>query len=108
MPISELEARFEILWESLYPTIDLVAEYKGIPNRRFRFDYAHPESKVAIELNGGTWAKMGHSSGTGIKRDYEKLNLATAIGWRVFQLSSDMIDQYWLDLIARSILSTHA
>jgi len=106
MPVSELELQFENLWLDLHPTIDLETEYRIISNRRFRFDYVHVKSKIAIEINGGTWKKMGHSSASGIHRDYEKLNLAQAIGWRVFQLSGDMITDYWLNLIADAIKAT--
>jgi very-short-patch-repair endonuclease len=101
--MSELEQQFEILWDELFPNIDLDAEYRIIPHRRYRFDYVHHDSKIAIEINGGTFRKMGHSSPSGIKRDYEKLNLAHAMGWRVFQLTSEMINSDWLGIIAESI-----
>lgn len=101
--ISNLEAEFDSLWESLYPNIDLETEVALIPNRRFRFDYAHPQSRVAIEINGGIWSIGKHSTGKGLMRDYEKLNLAQALGWVVFQLSGDMINAEWLRAIATTI-----
>ena len=55
-----------------------------IPKRKFRFDRVHKESKVAIEINGQTWRKGGHSSGKGLQRDYEKNNLAIVQGYQVF------------------------
>ena len=75
MPKSNLELKFEELWLTLYPSIDLINEFKPVPKRRFRADYAHIPSKVLIEINGGTWGKGGHSSGGGIERDYTKNNL---------------------------------
>jgi hypothetical protein len=36
-------------------------------------------------------------------RDFEKLNLAILGGWSVFQLSSEMISDFWIDLIAAKI-----
>jgi very-short-patch-repair endonuclease len=101
--ISNLEREFENLWEDLFPQIELEAEFRLIPSRRFRFDYVHHESRIAIEINGGTFNRMGHSSPSGIKRDYEKLNLAHAMGWRVFQLTSEMITIEWLNIIADAI-----
>lgn len=100
---SILEKRFENLWESLFPQIDLEAEVCLIPNRRFRFDYVNHEAKVAIEINGQIWQKGGHSSGTGIMRDYEKLNLAQKEGYIVFQLCCKMITKDWLSAIAQTI-----
>jgi very-short-patch-repair endonuclease len=103
--MSELESRFAYLWEEMFPDIDLYIEEKLIPKRRYRFDFVHKEAKVAIEINGQTWQKGGHSSGTGLIRDYTKLNLAQALGYVVFQLSSEMITDKWLTLIANTIES---
>jgi len=101
---SHLEVEFDQLWTELFPQIDLETEVKLISGRRFRVDYVHKPSKVVIEINGGTWSKMGHSSGRGLNRDYEKLNLLQLQGYRVFQLSSDMINPHWLGLIAKTII----
>jgi len=64
-----------------------------IPGRRFRWDFVVPMAGLAIEVNGGTWmgGRGGHSSGSGIQRDYEKANLATEYGWAVILLSGDMV-----------------
>ena len=101
--LSQLERHFESLWEEYYPEIDLVAEAKIIPGRRYRFDYAHLQSRIAIELNGQIWKKGGHNSGAGLLRDYEKINLAAANGWRVFQLAPEMVTAENLELIAKTI-----
>lgn len=54
-----------------------------IPGRDFRFDYAWPLVKVAVEQQGF----RDHSTRKGLQRDYEKLNLAQAAGWKVFQFT---------------------
>ena len=101
---SHLEQQFADLWLSLYPTIDLHSEYRFSPPRRYRWDFCHPESKVAIEIQGGVWmGKSGHSGGTGVLKDYEKLCLAAALGWRVFLLAESMINDEYLETIARAI-----
>ncbi len=100
---SSLECKFETLWIELYPDIDLETEVRLIPKRKFRFDYVHFDSKVAIEINGQIWHQGGHSSGTGLQRDYEKLNLAQSSGYKVFQLSKEMINSEWLTLIGDTI-----
>lgn len=101
--VSCLENAFDTLWDELFPHLDLETEFLLIPGRKFRADYAHIPSKTAVEINGGIWVKSKHSSGFGITRDYMKLNLAQSFGWCVFQLSAEMIDPYWLDIIAQTI-----
>ncbi len=102
--ISELELQFDCLWEYLYPDIDLETEWQAIPERKFRFDYFHLEARIAIEINGGVWMERGgHSYGTNLISDYEKYNLAIANGIRIFILSSEMINEDWLKLIAKAI-----
>lgn len=105
MGISSLEFQFDILWDELYPDIDLETEVKLIPYRRFKFDYANIPAKVAIEINGQIWHQGGHSTGKSLMRDYEKLNLAQHYGYCVFQLSREMITESWLNVIAQTIRS---
>lgn len=67
-------------------------EYCAIPTRNFRFDFAWLEQKVLVEVNGGTYQHMGHSTGAGLSRDYEKHNLATLAGWRVLSFDRKMVE----------------
>lgn len=77
--------------------IPYTREYKAIPGRRFRWDFAigsDPEkTRLLIEVQGGTWSRKpgGHNTGAGIKRDAEKLNLAVSQGWRCLLFTSDMV-----------------
>ena len=91
MPRSKLELAFETLWITLAGP-QLEPEYRFAPTRRWRFDFAHPDTKIAVELDGGTWNGGRHVRGDGYARDCEKLNAASADGWRVFRLTSDMLD----------------
>lgn len=61
------------------PAPETEAEF--IEGRKFRADYLWRPKKVIVEQNGQIWKKGGHSSGTGLLRDYEKANLANAAGW---------------------------
>jgi hypothetical protein len=67
--------------------IDLVTEYKFHPDRRWRFDYACPELKIAVEQEGGIWRKGGgaHSRPANIIRDMEKYTQASVMGWVVIR-----------------------
>jgi very-short-patch-repair endonuclease len=66
-------------------------EYQFHPERKWRLDYAWPDYRIAVELHGGTWVQGGHSRGAGQAKDFEKLNAAAELGWRVFQFSTDML-----------------
>ena len=63
-------------------------EVKPIPGRLYRFDfYFAPD--LLVEVNGGTWGHMGHSTGNGIQRDYDKHNQAVLAGYRVLMFSGE-------------------
>lgn len=79
------------------------------PDNGMTFDFAWPEYKFAIEVNGGQWArgKMGHNSGKGVQRDAEKNNWALLKGWMVIVLVTDHIekemDTYTMPLLRRAM-----
>lgn len=56
---------------------------------RHRFDWALPEQRIAVEIDGGVWMQYGGRHGT--DADRIKLNLAAAAGWRVFRFSPQML-----------------
>jgi hypothetical protein len=62
--------------------------------RRFwRFDYAWPEVRLAVEVEGGIWRKGGgaHSHPLNIERDAEKYTAAGLLGWRVLRYPPEKI-----------------
>lgn len=67
-------------------------EFKFHPHRKWRFDFAYPDRKVAIECEGGTWSRGRHTRGSGFEADCEKYNAAAILGWKVLRLTSSMID----------------
>lgn len=62
-------------------------EYKFDTERRWRFDFAWVDRRVAMEVEGGIWVNGGHSRGKGFTSDCEKYNKATLDGWRVFRVT---------------------
>jgi hypothetical protein len=71
-----------------------VREYKFHPIRKWRFDLAWPERRVAVELDGGTWSGGRHTRGSGYQKDCEKLNTAVRGGWRVLRYTqTDLRDR---------------
>ena len=84
----ELTLAFQIRAAGL---ITPVVEFKAVPGRRYRWDFAWPEQKLLVEVQGGIWTKGGHSTGKGITRDAEKANLATLAGYRCITVTGDQI-----------------
>ena len=53
-------------------------------HRQHIWDFAFLDERLLVDVQGGTWvANSGHTSGTGIERDCEKMVLATLAGYRV-------------------------
>lgn len=65
-----------------------VREYRGIPGRMFRFDFAFPEDRIAVEIHGGNWTGGRHTRGKGFETDLEKKRLAILHGWRVLEFTA--------------------
>lgn len=66
-------------------------EYRFHPPRRWRFDFAFVDKKLAIDCEGGTWTNGRHVRGSGFEKDCEKYNAAVMAGWRVLRFTSRMI-----------------
>lgn len=73
--------------------LDIVTEHRFHPTRRWRFDYAILEYKIAIEKDGGVWMKGGgaHSRPQNILRDMEKLTQASLLGWTVIRRTPEQL-----------------
>lgn len=76
--------------------LDVWPEFYFTTERNYRIDYAIPSHRVAIEVQGGIWAKgnSGHSSGKGIRRDMDKANLLAQNGWKLLQVEPWQIKDY--------------
>lgn len=68
-----------------------VREYRFDSTRRWRFDFAWPALKVAVECDGGTFTGGRHVRGTGFEKDAEKLNAAALQGWTVLRFTQRQI-----------------
>jgi len=55
--------------------------------RRWRFDFAWPLHKVALEVDGGLFSNGRHVRGSGALADCEKFSVAAAMGWRVLRVA---------------------
>jgi len=64
-------------------------EWKFHPVRKWRFDYAFPDFKVALEVEGGVFTGGRHTRSLGFMKDIEKYNTAAVLGWIVVRTVPD-------------------
>lgn len=65
--------------------VKVLMEYRFSPRRKWRFDYAIPQHRVALEVEGGIWTRGRHTRPKGFLGDIEKYNTATLMGWKVLR-----------------------
>ena len=83
-----------------------VEEYRFDKVRRWRFDFAWPDYRVALEKNGGVWIAGRHSGGKGQIRDFEKFSEAAAQGWRIIHVTpQQLLSHQTIDWLRRSLVS---
>lgn len=88
---SELERLFAIQIATSRVIPHGESEYRFSPPRQWRFDFAWPSEKLAVEIQGGTWSRGRHSRGKGQEADCEKLSRAAVLGWRVLLVTGDQV-----------------
>lgn len=71
--------------------VPVVTELRFHPERKWRFDLAWPDFKVAVEIHGGTWVGGRHTRGAGFEKDREKMNEAQLLGWLVLEVTDKQI-----------------
>ena len=89
---SQLELKFILLWKEVEGQ-SLCEEHRFHEKRKWRFDFAHIEAKVAIEIEGGIWNQSRHTKAVGYIKDCEKYNTALFNGWAVIRLPSHWITE---------------
>lgn len=93
MSKSNLERVFETRWRQLAsdapePEREYLFALEPL-GRRWRFDFAWPERKIAVEIDGGQW--QAHGGRHARDSDREKHNAAQVLGWRVLHYSGAML-----------------
>lgn len=84
---TSLQDKFLAAWKATgWPMPE--AEYRFHPVRKWRFDFAWPALMLAVECNGGEFIGGRHSRATARVSEYDKLNEAIRLGWRVLQFGT--------------------
>lgn len=81
MQRNDAEEAFLREWLVRAPTLPPEREFRFHPERRWRFDFAWPSIKLAVEIEG----RGRHQTVVGYRRDCEKYNEAARLGWRVLR-----------------------
>ena len=102
MTSSGLEATFAAYIEALAPDLAarMVAQHPIGPGRKYRLDYAWPQERLGVELEGGLYSGGAHARPRGILRDMEKGNFAALNGWRVLRYATQHITDDPVGVIA--------
>jgi very-short-patch-repair endonuclease len=80
-------------------------EYRFHSTRKWRADFAYPDLKLLIEIEGGFFARKGskrcpvcknlpsgrHLTGKGARADAEKYNSATLLGFRLLRFLPEQV-----------------
>lgn len=69
-----------------------VREYRFAKPRRWRFDFAWVDRKLAFEVEGAVWTGGRHTRGAGYSKDCEKYSTAAALGWRVIRATTQQVE----------------
>lgn len=84
-----------------------VPEYRFDPERKWRFDWAwnlNPWNKIAIEVQGGIWTQGRHVRPAAMLKEFEKLNRAATLGWRIlFVTPNQLLTKATVDLVLEAL-----
>lgn len=83
-------------------------EYRFHPERRWRFDFANLELKLAVEVEGGIYSRGRHTRGSGFEKDAEKYNAAAMDGWMVLRYSTQQVKRGEAIRDVKRVLRNHA
>lgn len=90
MPISKAEEMFDLHLKAM--KLEAEREYRFHPERKWRFDFAWPDRKTAVEIEGVLWNGQGrHQTPKGMAGDCNKYNEARRLGWSVYRFTQEQV-----------------
>jgi very-short-patch-repair endonuclease len=104
-PPSRLESKFALYWRGLGGP-ELEREFRFHPERKWRADFAHIESRTLIEIEGGIYIQGRHNRAAGFIADTEKYLEAALAGWRVLRLTERQITSAIIERIIALVVGT--
>jgi very-short-patch-repair endonuclease len=92
--MAEVPREVDLLMASCLKELELgfvVQEHRFDVKRRWRFDWAVPGAKLAVEIEGGAWTAGRHTRGRGFIEDCRKYSTAIVQGWTLFRFPTQMV-----------------
>lgn len=106
--LSQLEETFAFQVRAMKFS-DPVREYKFHPKRKWRLDFAWPEEKLAVEIEGAVWTGGRHTTGVGFTTDCEKYAEAMCLGWTILRVTGSQVHSgQAIDWLLRVYAQKHA
>jgi very-short-patch-repair endonuclease len=88
-PPTTLERGFMTVWRGVARgALEPKREFRFHSLRQWKFDFAWPECRVAVEVEGGIFIRGGHNRGMIYTQNCEKYNAATILGWAVLRYTT--------------------
>lgn len=115
---AELHAKMLLAWLALMRIPTPEPEYRFSPERKWRVDWAWPDARVALEVEGGLFGigkpcpvckqrkVAGHTSIERLLTDQEKYNALAALGWRLLRIRPGDFTYANAELITRTLGAT--
>jgi len=91
--VSELEETFALQLKALHLP-DAQRELCFMTGRKWRFDFAWPAERLAVEIEGGVWSRGRHTRGVGFTEDCDKYNCAALAGWTVLRYTEQHVQDW--------------
>ncbi len=106
--LSELEEMFAFQLRSMRMP-EGRREYRFHPKRLWRLDFAWPDQKLGVEIEGGVWTGGRHTTGVGFTLDCEKYAEAMCLGWRILRVTGSQVQNgQAIDWLMRVYTNKHA
>lgn len=89
----EDDFEFQVKAHRLPPIVRKFLFAKQPLGRKWESDFAYPQWKLLIEIDGGVWRRGGgaHSHPSNIERDIEKGNDAALLGYHLLRFTSGQV-----------------
>jgi very-short-patch-repair endonuclease len=71
---------------------DPVRQFRFHPDRRYRCDFAWPNHKLIVEIEGQIWNNGRHTRGSGFLKDCQKYNEAELMGYHVLRYPPELVE----------------
>lgn len=90
----------------IYPHEIREGRTKKVP---WRADFAYPEYKLAIEIEGGVYSRGRHVRAAGYRDDCEKYNFITGeLGWTILRYTPQKIDYRQIQRVLHNLAKGRA